>query len=275
MPIYAPGQTWNPGEYASILAIGDSWFWYPNNNLLQAIAGHPQLKDPYRNIQLLGFNGAKVSEYVDRNNARGKYARAFRRELNPKNSQYYVAVLISGGGNDAVDYGLALRSDCSGLTRAEDCIDSEGMDQLLKDISGALGLLIHDVLWEFERQRRAVDILLHGYDYPVPDGRGFDALMFKLAGPWLASAMDAVGVAGDAVLRRKICRILIDRVNETFARFARPAGGVYCIDCRGVLRSDARYRDDWANELHPTIEGFDKIVDQRWIPQLRKLGYAS
>jgi hypothetical protein len=275
MPIYAPGQTWNPGEFASILAIGDSWFWYPKNNLLQALSEHPQLKDPYRNIQLLGFNGAKISEYVDRNNARGKYARAFKRELNPQNSQFYVAVMISGGGNDAVDYGLALRSDCSGLTRAEDCIDPDGMDGLLKDISGALGLLIHDVLWEFHKQRRPVDIFLHGYDYPVPDGRGFDALIFKLAGPWLASAMDEVRVPSDPVLRKQVCRILIDRVNDTFAMFARPADGVHCVDCRNVLRSDAQYLDDWANELHPTFDGFDKLVEQRWIPLLRQLGYAS
>lgn len=224
MPIYAPGQVWNPGEFASILAIGDSWLWYPQNNLLQALAAHPQLKDPHRNIQLLGFNGARISEYVDRNNARDKYARAFKRELGPKNSQYYVAVLISGGGNDAVDYGLALRSDCSDLARAEDCIDPDGIDQLLKDISGALGLLIHDMLWKFHKRQRPVDIFLHVYDYPVPDRRGFDALVFKLTGPWLASAMDEAGVA---------------------------------------------------NELHPTIDGFDKIVDQRWVPLLLQLGYAS
>lgn len=275
MPIYAPGQTWNPGEFASILAIGDSWFWYPKNNLLQALSEHPQLKDPYRNIQLLGFNGATISEYVDRNNARGKYAKAFKRELDPKNSQYYVAVMISGGGNDAVDYGLALRSDCSGLTRAEDCIDADGMDSLLKEISGALGLLIHDVLWEFHKQQRPVDIFIHGYDYPVPDGRGFDALVFKVAGPWLAPALIDADVADDPLLRYAICKLLIDRLNETFKQFARPADGVHCVDCRNVLRSDAQYLDDWANELHPTFDGFDKLVEQRWNPLLRQLGYAS
>lgn len=275
MPVYAPGQTWNPGEFASILAIGDSWFWYPQNNLLQALAEHPALKDPYRNIQLLGFNGAKISEYVDRNNTRGKYARAFERELEPLHSQYYVAVMISGGGNDAVEYGLALRSDCGGLTCAEDCIDPDGVNDLLKDISGALGLLIHDVLWEFHRQRRSVDIFIHGYDYPVPDGRGFDALVFEVAGPWLEPALNAANVADAPLLRYEVCKELIERLNETFKLFARPADGVHYVDCRNVLRSDAQYLDDWANELHPTFDGFDKIVDQRWIPLLKTLGYAS
>ncbi len=274
MPIYAPGETWKPGAFASLLAIGDSWFWYPGNNLLRALTEHPRLREPYRNIQLLGFNGARISEYVDRNDARGKYARAFKRELNPQNSQYYVAVLISGGGNDALDYGLALKGDCRGLTRAQECIDPDGMDGLLKDVSGALGLLIHDVLWEFHRQQRAVDLFIHGYDYPVPDGRGFDALVFKVAGPWLAPALNGAEVAGDPLLRAAICKLLIDRLNETFQHFARPADGVHYVDCRNALRSDAQYQDDWANELHPTADGFDQLVEQCWIPLLARLGYA-
>ena len=275
MRIYAPGETWKPGEFASILAIGDSWFWYPRNNLLQALAAHPRLKDPYRNIQMLGFNGAKVSEYVDRNNLRGKYAKAFRRELNPQSSQYYLAVMVSGGGNDAVDYGLALKRDCGGLDDPADCVDAEGMDSLMRDISGALGLLIHDIAWEFGKQNRRADIFLHGYDYPVPDGRGFDALMFKLAGPWLAPAMDAAGVAHDAALRSGVCHALIDALNDTLSRFARPGDGVHFVDCRGVLRSDAQYRDDWDNEMHPSFDGFRRIVAERWMPQLARLGYAD
>lgn len=50
MRIYKPGETWNPAEFASILAIGDSWFWYPKNNILQAVLEHRALKDDFRNI---------------------------------------------------------------------------------------------------------------------------------------------------------------------------------------------------------------------------------
>lgn len=274
MRIYAPGETWDAAQFPPLLAIGDSWFWYPGNNLLRALAAHPRLREPYRNIQMLGFNGAKIAEYVDRGSARGRYAKAFRRELSPRNVGYYTTVLISGGGNDAVDYGLALRPDCGGLERPEDCVDPEGLDDLMRDISGALGLLIHDVLWAFRRQNRPVDLFVHGYDYPVPDGRGFDALMFRVAGPWLAPAMDARGVAQDAALRRGICRALIDGLNDTLRGFARPSEGVHFVDSRSVLRGDAQYREDWDNEMHPTAEGFRRIVDARWIPLLASLGYA-
>lgn len=42
MHIYLPKEDWIPGEFASLLAIGDSWFWYPKNNILQALAEHPR-----------------------------------------------------------------------------------------------------------------------------------------------------------------------------------------------------------------------------------------
>jgi len=55
------------------------------------------ISEPYRNIQLLGFNRARISVYVEHNNVRGKHAKAFQRELEPLHSRYYVAVMISGG----------------------------------------------------------------------------------------------------------------------------------------------------------------------------------
>ncbi|NJO78214.1 MAG: hypothetical protein HC827_06590, partial [Cyanobacteria bacterium RM1_2_2] len=108
MHIYQPKEDWIPGEFASLLAIGDSWFWYPKNNILQALAEHPRLKDPFRNIQMLGYNGAKLEQYVF-----GKYAKQFTHELRPINRKHYSAVLISGAGNDAVDYRLGLFKNCS------------------------------------------------------------------------------------------------------------------------------------------------------------------
>src|SRR3954467_4653302 len=109
MPIYGAGQIWEPGYFASILAIGDSWFWYPQNNLLEALVAHPRLRDEYRNIQLLGFNGARLAEYVN-----GASSAEFRRQLKRENSQYYRAVFISGAGNDAIQYHLALAKNCTG-----------------------------------------------------------------------------------------------------------------------------------------------------------------
>ena len=42
-------------------------------------------------------------------------------------------------------------------------------------------------LTELSRQylNRPIPILIHGYDYPVPDGRGFLGGFGPLPGPWL------------------------------------------------------------------------------------------
>jgi hypothetical protein len=272
MRIYKPGETWNPGEFAAILAIGDSWFWYPKNNILQALLEHPALKDDYRNIQMLGYNGAAINQYV----GSGKYATAFQNELRPLSSQYYSAVLISGGGNDAVDYKLGLKADCSGLSNAEDCIDPDGLDNLMRDISGSLGLMVHDIAWAFGKQNRMADVFIHGYDYSIPDGRGFSLAGLQFGGAWLKPALDAAKVAADDMpLRTAICHLLLDKVNAVLENFDNPSQGVHYIDCLGVLRQDANYREDWDNELHPTFSGFKKIVDQRWIPVMRREGYAN
>jgi hypothetical protein len=65
MTIYDGYQPWQPGEWPTMLAIGDSWFWYPRNNLLEALARHALLKDAYQHMVCLGQNGALLSDYVD------------------------------------------------------------------------------------------------------------------------------------------------------------------------------------------------------------------
>lgn len=271
MPIYAPGQPWNPTEFAAILAIGDSWFWYPNNNLLTAIANHPKLLDPFRNIQMLGYVGAKLDDLVF-----GKYADEFKREMSPLNSQYYSAVFVSGAGNDAVDYGLCLQADCRPFDTAEKCISPDGMDSFLKEMSRAITTLLHDVSWNIAQQKRQVDVFIHGYDYPVPDGRGFAGT--TIIGPWLKPAMDKAGVQNNDGLRQDICRILIDQLNTMLTNFDKqtlPGCRMHYIDSRGTLRTGEQYQTDWANEMHPTPTGFNTIVDHKWIPVLAALGYAT
>jgi hypothetical protein len=268
MPIYGAGQTWEPGKFAAILAIGDSWFWYPTNNLLEAFVAHPRVRDEYTNIQLLGFNGARLREYVD-----GKYSAEFRRNLRPDYSQYYSAVFISGAGNDAIAYHLALNEQCTGLSSAKACVDPAGMAALLASIGNDVSTLIDRISDAISRQQRngPMAIFLHGYDYIVPDGRGFEFLPGIEIGPWLSTAMDHCHVLDDAAVRRDICRSLIDELNKVFARFdgqQGPGYQVHYINSLGTLDTGRHYKTDWANEIHPTPSGFDKVVDTKWISKI-------
>ena len=274
MTIYDGYTTWNPGEYPAVLAIGDSWFWYPKNNLLEALSRHPKLKDGYQHMVCLGETGALLSEYVDLPGRPGRLSRRLQDLLQRDPMQYFSVFAVSGAGNDAVDYALGLNADCTDAVTPEDCVSEDGMRTLMLDLTKAMSLLMHEVLWAFDAQQRQPIVLLHGYDYTVPDGRGFTLADIPLNGPWLAKAMNARSVPPDLELRKRVMRILIDRLNTAFARYAQPAG-IYFIDSRDTLDPGAGYRNDWANELHPTRRGFDRIVDRKWIPVLQQAGIAQ
>lgn len=274
MTIYDGFTGWQPGEWPTVLAIGDSWFWYPRNNLLEALARHPKLKDPYQHMVRLGQNGAYLSDYVDVPGRPGAFAATLRRLLQPDPMQYLTVFLVSGAGNDSVEYGLGLKDDCSNASTAEDCMSEEGLHALVGTVAKSMSLLLHEVLWAFDAQGRAPVVVLHGYDYAVPDGRPFTLAVIS-KGPWLASAMDARAVPPDLELRKAIVRILMDRINRAVANYARPGNGIYFVDSVNALDSGPGYQRDWANELHPTRSGFDRIVDAKWIPVLRQLGLAS
>jgi hypothetical protein len=40
------------------------------------------------------------------------------------------------------------------------------------------------------------------------------------------------------------------------------------------MAGDGTYRDDWANEMHPTNLGFRCIFEQAWLPRLFEHGIA-
>lgn len=266
--VYAPGDLYEPGEFAAALAIGDSWFWYPNNNILGTLVHHPDIRPEHSFIQNLGFNGAELQDYV----GAGRHAKAVQHYLSPNFRHGFGEFYISGAGNDAVDYGLALSEDCSGISDPKACLDEARLDTLLRKISTALGGLIHDIRWAYRNDAAAKQpIFFHGYDYPVPDGRGFAGRT-----AWLKPAMDASRVDPDLKFRVAVARALIDRLNEeVFMQFHSPQNQVVHIDSRGTLSaSGATYKKDWTNEMHPTNSGFAEIVEQHWIPELAKFGIA-
>jgi hypothetical protein len=278
MTIYDGYQAWKPNKYPNIFAIGDSWFWYPGNNLLESLARHPKLKAPYRHMVRLGQNGALLADYVDIPGREGAFSDQLRALLQrPDPMKHFMAFAISGAGNDSVNYtlGLAKKEVCEDADTPEECISEPGMAELMRVVTQSMSLVMHDVMWAFEQEKRQPVVLLHGYDYAVPDGRGFDLADLTLIGPWLSTAMDSRSVPTDLGFRKGIVKILINRLNDALRRYANPTAGVYFIDSRDTLSSGADYQDDWDNELHPTSSGFDRIVDEKWIPVLQQAGIAN
>ena len=112
-----------------------------------------------------------------------------------------------------------------------------------------------------ERGHPGIPILVHGYDYPVPDGRGFFGGWGPLPGPWLEPGFRRKGYAEMSV-RKQMCVKLIDRLDTMLANLAGkpPFAHVKFLDLRNTLPTGAKYKDWWANELHPTAKGFEAVT---------------
>jgi len=63
-------------------------------------------------------------------------------------------------------------------------------------------------------------------------------------------------------VRRQLCVVLIDRFNRMLDQLVRlpEFAHVRYLDLRNTLTTGPRYKDAWANELHPTPTGFEAVT---------------
>ena len=269
--IYRPGESPDAGALPPAgLALGDAWFWHAEQTLLHALVAHPRAAREHAAIRLLGFNGARLNEYI----GDGAYADVVRTHLagGMRFSEFY----LSGFATDALEHGLALHDDCSDARDPAACISPERLDLLLYHVDEGLNGIIRTIRWVGRNDTRLQPIFLNGYDYPVPDGRGF----VGAHSGWITTVMDAAGVDPSPAFRARVMRRLIDAVNdEVLAAFHAPLQRVFHIDSRGSLdgldSDGAGYKDDWEVEMYPTREGFAKILERAWFPWLARFGIVT
>jgi hypothetical protein len=240
------------GENVDVLAIGDSWFHYPFNNLLTPL--YETLERP--TIFAIGESGARSDEL-----ATGSWLGNFRRLL----AQYPTIrlVCISAGGNDFAGIGdlddRILARDCSAATTVKDCYREGGVEAVFAAVGDAYRTLLDEVA----ALRPDVTVLLHNYDYAIPDGRTLPGMRSWLKLPMDNCRVPAAGAPLDG-LRREIVGDLIDRFTlclddlvATVNDEHEPAVGL--VWSAGTLPDTA-----WANELHPRPRGFNRIVRDCW-----------
>jgi hypothetical protein len=247
---------------ASILAIGDSWFWYPFpggsllNPLGRVVAGKQHT------LLAIGNNGAEAFDYVH-----GKYRTQVRTTLQHHGSGL-SAVFISGGGNDFAGYNdlrPLLKDDCSKFKTAAACYrpgdDERTLGWLMKKTAENHSLLIGQI---FMMARPGTQVFLHNYDYAYPSGKG----VFGGQSDWLKPALVAAKVP--ARLRHLCIKHLINQLTKTLEELVKQdPQRIFLVDSRDTLK-----QGDWANELHPKPAGFKKIAEQKWQPVLSAHGLA-
>jgi hypothetical protein len=266
--VYRPGESPEPGAQPPTgLALGDAWFWHAEQTLLQALVEHPRAAPEHAAIRLLGFNGARLNQYI----GDGAYASVIHMHLAP--DFHFSEFYLGGFANDALEHRLALRDDCSCANDPAACFSSARLDLMLYHISEGLNGIIRAIRWAYRKTPWQQPVFLNGYDYPVPDGRGF----VNSHGGWITTVMDDANVDPDVAFRTEVMKLMIDFVNdEVLAEFHSPLERVFHVDSRGVLARDAaHYAQDWENEGYPTRDGFTKLLEQAWFPMLRPFGIVT
>ncbi|MES2951347.1 MAG: SGNH/GDSL hydrolase family protein [Pseudomonadota bacterium] len=259
---------WNENQmkldavYPTILLIGDSWFWYPfvggslTNNLGDIVAKQNHI------LLAKGMNGAEVFDYVDY--VDGKYAKIVREALRLYGSDL-SAVFLSGGGNDFAgfnDMRPLLKDNCSAETTAANCFRSgdSGLQGFMDRMDEYYRKLIGMV---YTRTSPNCLIVMHTYDYAIPNGKGVVG-----SKAWIEPALVDAQVPSD--LHQACVRFLIDSFHGVLAEIVKmDPKHLFVVDSRGTLGFD-----EWANELHPTSDGFKKIADTKWRPVLKAIGLA-
>jgi lysophospholipase L1-like esterase len=202
-------------------------------------------------IEQMAYSGGQLEE--------------FSRELEKLLRSHRIpkAILLSGGGNDiaGTEFGMLLNHFRSAVPGLNEQVVSGVIDQRLRSAYITILSSITRICEEW--LQRPLPILIHGYDYPVPDGRGFLGGWSFLPGPWLEPSFREKGFE-EINERKAITKELMDRFNKMLSEVTAQSGfqHVTYVDLRKTLLTDSKYKQSWENELHPTIKGFRAITDR-------------
>ena len=250
----SPKPAPTPTSAGLLIAEGDSWFDYPFHDVLS------DLEDIYGfdvesvahwgdSVEDMAYSGGQLDDFSRR------VEKVLRGGVTPR------AILLSGGGNDVVGdaFGILLNHATSSIAGLNESIVAGVIDQRVRD---AYVTILSAITAICEGQiGAAVPIIVHGYDYPVPDGRGFLGGWGPLPGPWLEPGFRKKGYSAMTV-RRQMCVTVMDRFNDMLAGLAgkAPFQHVRYLDLRGTLLTGVNYKDYWDNEMHPTAKGFAAVT---------------
>lgn len=249
-----------------LLAEGDSWFDYPLFDTLDA------LEDEYGyDIKSVAHRGNTLEDMAYTQEQGFEFTRKLDKMksygLTPK------CILLSAGGNDIAGdtFSLIINHINSPIKGSDKDILQAIINKRLKIAYITLISKISHLC--MDRYQKKIPILIHGYDSPYVDGRGFLGGGWILPGPWLEPGFREKGFSDVTT-----CNLIIYEIIETFngmlhdlANLPNFKGFVHYINLQGTLKNDKKnYRKYWADEMHPSKEGF-KIIAEVFDNEIKKL----
>lgn len=226
------------GKQPSLVAEGDSWFDYlPGTDIIDCLRKHhnyyihkfAKAGDTLENM----IYGTGYKDNFERTKPTIERVLKSVEQIQPK------VFLFSGGGND-----IAGEEFASFLSHKD-----SGFPSLRE---GYLEFMINEVFEKYlsDLYKKVIDkspgthIVMHGYGYTAPTGKGVKFLFFNFAGPWLRPALTMKGIL-ESEEQNKIVNRVIDCYNDMLANLAKELDQFHHIDLRNVLT-----HDNWINELH-------------------------
>lgn len=245
------------GVKTRIIAEGDSWFDFPGSDVINSLEdnhGYDVTSVARRGhtLEHMAYSGGEIAQF-------GRALQKMQDHGEPPS-----AVLLSSGGNDVVgDEFVQLLNHRSspnpGLNRSVlDGILYERIWPGYETLISAIIELCKTILGE------QIPVLIHGYAYPVPDGRGVWGLGWLLPGPWLLPSFEAKGYRPDtdSATMQKIVDIVVNSLNTMQQEMVARRGDnlVRHVDIRPVIPRADDHTIWWQDELHPTSDGFDAVA---------------
>src|SRR5436190_6513971 len=247
-----------------LIAEGDSWFDYPLQDVLRLLED-----DHLFDVESVAHKGDCVEDMAHSPGQFEEFARRLEKLL--RQGKVPRAILLSGGGNDIAgdEFAILLNHAASSLPVLNEDVVHGVIDVRLRAAYARIISGLTAIAKSF--LGKTIPIITHGYDYPIPDGRGFLGGFSLLPGPWLKPGFQRKGY-DDLERNKQLLMQLIDRFNALLAEMvAVPEfSHVHYLDLRNTLKHDATYKQFWANELHPSPRGFDLVTQKfaRLIDQL-------
>jgi len=253
-PALATPATASATTAGFLVAMGDSWFDYPLHDVLKL------LDDQFGyNVESAAHAGDPLEAMVSPVGQLDKFGRC----LDKVKAQGAIpkAALLSGGGDDIAgkEFGMLLNNATSAIAGW----NSEILDGVINQRIKTAYLTMFAAIDSYCQKDGIATppILVHGYGYPVPDGRGFLG-GWPFPGPWLKPGFDEKEFE-DLASNVTMMVTIIDEFNTMLAALAAANANVHYIDLRGTLSNalaNDAYQQFWANELHPTEPGFADVA---------------
>ncbi|MBF9251727.1 hypothetical protein I2I11_00310 [Pontibacter sp. 172403-2] len=237
-----------------LVAEGDSWFAYPLvqdiiDHLRQmgyAIKNHSKSGDTLENM--VYGTGFSIADRVHRAINYGPIS-LIETLRSVKNLQPRF-VLLSAGGNDVVGPELTqyLNHKRSGLPLFRESFFRGSIDGYIRSAI----ITFMEKVWSVDPH---IHIIMHGYDYAIPNGTQYEFAGISFAGPWVLPAFAREAIT-DRAEQDQIIRQLVDIFNELLISLDNSHPNFHHIDLRGMFPDEAQ----WHNEIHLKSEEYAQVA---------------